>query len=82
VLPPTRAEQDMEEEDRIDQVEDSYEVAPSVLLPFPEHDDKKFPQENTKYFDTKNYVRKDKYSLNKLLPKEMELPPLSSIYKM
>ena len=61
---------------------DSYEVVPSVLLHLPTNDDKKIPQENKKYFDTKNYVRKDKYTLDQLLPKEMQLPPLSSIYKM
>ena len=43
---------------------------------------KKFPQENKQYFATKRYVRKDKYELDHLVPKEMKLPPLSSIYKM
>jgi hypothetical protein len=70
--------------DKNDNEEDkaSYEVVPSVLLHLPTKDDKKIPQENKKYFDTKNYVHKDKYTLDQLLPKEMQLPPLSSIYKM
>ena len=33
------------------------------LPPFPDEDDPKFPQENADYFRRKNYVRKDKYSL-------------------
>ena len=46
------------------------------------HVDKKFPQENKQYFATKKYVRNDKYDLEKLLPEEIELPTLSSIYNM
>jgi hypothetical protein len=49
---------------------------------YPDLDDKKFPQENKQYFAMKKYVRKDKYKLEHLVPKEMKLPPLSSIYKM
>ena len=73
----------MDSDDEEEQeIEDSYEVAPSVLLDLPEKDDKKYPQENKQYFATKKYVRNDKYDLDKLLPEGMELPPLSSIYKM
>jgi hypothetical protein len=70
------------QEDRMEIVEDSYEVAPTVLLPLPTVDNKKFAQEDKHYFKKKKYVRNDKYGLDKLLPEGMELPPLSSIYKM
>jgi hypothetical protein len=66
----------------VEVIEDSYEVPPSILQELPDSDDKKWPQENKQYFATKKYVRKDKYKLEHLLPKEMKLPPLSSIYKM
>jgi hypothetical protein len=76
------AGQDDKQEDGMDEAEDSYEVAPPVLLPLPAVDDKKFPQEDKHYFKKKKYVRNDKYGLDKLLPEGMELPPLSSIYKL
>ena len=68
--------------DEQDVVEDSYEVAPTVLVPLPTVDNKKFAQEDKHYFKKKKYVRNDKYGLDKLLPEGMILPPLSSIYKM
>jgi hypothetical protein len=71
-----------DDNDVLEAEEDSYEVAPAILQPFPENDDKKFPQESKQYFATKKYVCNDKYSLEKLLPEGLELPTLSSIYKM
>ena len=78
---PTTALEQKEDDDDDDE-EDSYEVPPPILVEYPASDDKKFPQENKQYFATKKYVRKDKYKLDHLVPKEMKLPPLSSIYKM
>ena len=75
-------EETEDEEDRMEIVEDSYEVAPTVLVPLPTVDNKKFAQEDKHYFKKKKYVRNDKYELDKLLPRAMKLPPLSSIYKM
>jgi hypothetical protein len=69
------AEDEQKQEDHVVIVEDSYEVAPTVLLPLPAVDDKKFPQENKHYFKKKKYVCNDKYGLDKLLPGGMELPP-------
>jgi hypothetical protein len=37
-----------------DENEDSYEVAPAILLHLLTKDDKKYPQENKKYFESKN----------------------------
>ena len=55
-----------------------YTICNSVFF----HVDKKFSQENKQYFATKKYVHNDKYDLEKLLPEEIELPTLSSIYNM
>jgi hypothetical protein len=54
-----------------DDPEDECETPPEVWTPLPKTNDPKVPQENEKYFETKNYVRTDKYDLgllHKLIP--------------
>ena len=44
--------------------EDRFKSTDVAMLPaLPEENDPKYPQEDAKYFRTKNYVRKDKYEL-------------------
>ena len=52
-----------------------------ALDPFPEENDKKFPQENKAYFKKKKYCRKDKYSLEWILMLNVEIPPIVSAFK-
>jgi hypothetical protein len=63
----------IDEEDDLMESSDNEEDLPETnskpLPPLPKHDDndKSYPHEGPRYFATKNYVRKDKYALDKLL---------------
>ena len=55
------------------------------LAPLPEENEPKYPQEDAKYFRTKNYVRKDKYELSWFFPLQeedikVEIPQLLDIF--
>jgi hypothetical protein len=47
--------------------EDDCEVAPTALAPLPLVNDPKYPQEDQTYFKNKNYLRKDRYSLARMV---------------
>ena len=61
--------------------EDDPERPPDSLEPLPDVNDKNYPQENQKYFRTKRYVRKDKYSLEQMI-RDVEVPDLVKLYDM
>ena len=62
-----------DEEDNDYSKEDPFEsLDTSDLSPLPEENEQKYPQEDAKYFRTKNYVRKDKYELSWFFPLQEE----------
>jgi hypothetical protein len=70
---------DSEGEDFEDKKDDTYEVQPDPMSPLPKVDDDSYPYEDIQYFATKKYVRNDKYSLQKMIFKDVELPSLESV---
>jgi hypothetical protein len=59
-----------EEDDMMEASDNEEEDLPETskqLASLPKHDDKSYPHEGPRYFATKNYVRKDKYPLAKIL---------------
>ena len=50
------------------------------MEPIPDVDDKRYPQENSAYFRSKKYCRKDKYTLVNLLAGDVDLPTVTSAF--
>ena len=62
--------------------EDDYKQEANPLPPLPVNNDEHYPQENHHYFETKNYLRNDKYKLSKLVEyAEDDLPSIMSAYR-
>jgi hypothetical protein len=57
--------------------DDPYEVQPNPLPPLLDVKQAKYPQENRQYFNTKKYVRNDKYALQKMTFVDINLPSLA-----
>ena len=59
------------------EAEDDCEVQPEELPPLPTTNVENYPQENNDYFQTKRYVRKDKYKLSRIVD-AVDLPSILS----
>ena len=69
----------------VDDTEDPFEVMANPLPPLPLQNIERYPQENATYFLTKQYVRNDKYKLEKLVniikgAQGVSLPSILSAY--
>ena len=69
----TDQEQVEEEEEEVEEVAAPLTVAPKNVSTY--------PQANAHYFATREYVRKDKFTMSTMLFKDLVLPTMESIYE-
>ena len=75
------SDNDNDTSDNESEADDPYERREGDLEALPEENNPNYPQQNSNYFSTKRYVRKDKFALEKMLPDSIGLPSIMSAFK-